>query len=186
MGEVRDIDSGGNIVEQVEHWAVYCEEREKLDALRSLITALNPKKRKASFKALIFTSRVSEVGKIVSLLQRRGLAAGALMGDMKNQARKQSLDDFRHGRINLLVTSDLAARGLDIPDISHVIALDLHSNADSYIHRAGRTARAGRRGIMVTIGDKKEMIRLVSLEKRLHITIYPKELFGGKVLSVKN
>jgi superfamily II DNA/RNA helicase len=187
MGEVKDIDSGGNILrEQVEHWAVYCEEREKLDALRSLIAALNPKKRKASFKALIFTSRGSEVGKIVSLLQHRGLAAGALMGDMKNQARRQSLDDFRSSRINLLVTSDLAARGLDIPGISHIIALDLHDNPDSYIHRAGRTARAGRRGIMVTIGDKKEMLRLAALEKRLHIIIHPKELYGGKVLPVIN
>jgi superfamily II DNA/RNA helicase len=188
MGEgIRDIDSGGNILrDQVEHWALYCEEREKLDLLRSLIAALNPKRRKASFKALIFTSRGSEVGKIVSLLQRRGLAAGGLMGSMKNQDRKQFLDDFRGGRINLLVTSDLAARGLDIPGISHVIALDLHDNPDSYIHRAGRTARAGRRGIMVTIGDKNEMLRLSALEKRLKIMIYPKELYGGRVLSVNN
>jgi superfamily II DNA/RNA helicase len=188
IGEgVRDINSGGNILkDQVEHWAIYCEEREKIDALRSLIAALNPKRRKASFKALIFTSRGSEVGKIVSLLQHRGLAAGALMGNMKNQARKQFLDDFRGGRINLLVTSDLAARGLDIPDISHVIALDLQDNPDSYIHRAGRTARAGRRGIMVTIGNKNEMFRLSALEKRLKIVIHPKELYGGKVLSVNN
>jgi superfamily II DNA/RNA helicase len=185
MGEVKDINSGGNILkEQVEHWAIYCEEREKLDALRSLIAALKAKKRKTSFKALIFTSQGSEVGRIVSLLQHRGLAAGALIGDMKNQARRQSLDDFRSSRINLLVTSDLAARGLDIPGISHVIALDLSDNPDSYIHRAGRTARAGRHGIMVTIGDKKEMIRLAALEKRLHIIIHPKELSGGKVLAI--
>ncbi|MDR0313169.1 MAG: DEAD/DEAH box helicase [Treponema sp.] len=188
MGEgVKDISSGGNILrDQVEHWAIYCEEREKLDTLRSLVAALDPKRRKTSFKALIFTSRGSEVGKIVSLLQRRGLSAGGLMGDMKNQARKQSLDDFRGGRIKLLVTSDLAARGLDIPDLSHIIALDLQENPDSYIHRAGRTARAGKRGIMVTIGDKKEMLRLAALEKRLKIIVNPKELFGGRVLAVNN
>jgi superfamily II DNA/RNA helicase len=187
MGEVKDIGSDGTILrDQVEHWAIFSEDREKLDALRSLIAALDPKKRKTSFKALIFTARASEVGKIVSLLQHRGLATAALMGDMKNQARRQALDDFRQGRINLLVTSDLAARGLDIPGISHIIALDLHENPDSYIHRAGRTARAGKRGIMVTIGDKKEMLRLSALEKRLKIIVHPKELYGGKVLSVDN
>ena len=81
----------------------------------------------------------------------------------------------------MLVSSDLAARGLDIPGITHVIALDVPEKEGGYINRAGRTGRAGKRGIMITIGDAGEMRRLVRLEKKLRITIYPKVLHGGKV-----
>jgi superfamily II DNA/RNA helicase len=81
----------------------------------------------------------------------------------------------------VLVSSDLAARGLDIPDIIHIISLDVAQNAEAYIHRAGRTGRAGKRGIMVSIGDEIEMRRLSTLEKKLGITVHPKELYGGKI-----
>jgi superfamily II DNA/RNA helicase len=176
------MESWGNILkEKVEHWAFFSEERHKLSLLCSFINAANPQGRKKSFKALIFTARGREVGKIVSLLQHRGLGAAGLWGDMKKEIRKQSLEDFRSGRIQLLVTSDLAARGLDIPGISHIIALDLGEDPDAYIHRAGRTARAGATGIMVTIGHEGEMRRLAALEKRLGITVYPKELYQGKI-----
>jgi superfamily II DNA/RNA helicase len=100
---------------------------------------------------------------------------------MDKKARKQALDDFRSGRIRFLVTSDLAARGLDIGGISHIIALDTSADPDAYVHRAGRTARAGKRGVMVTIGDEVELRRLSVLEKRLGITVYPKELYGGRI-----
>jgi superfamily II DNA/RNA helicase len=80
------------------------------------------------------------------------------------------------------VSSDLAARGLDLPGITHVIALDVPADGEAYIHRAGRTGRAGKRGIMVSIGDEDEMRRLALLEKRLGLTVYPKELYGGRVV----
>ena len=183
MGEgVQTLDSRGDILrEMVEHWAFFSQEREKIQTLRSFINAANPKNKKKSFKALIFTARGRDVGKIVSQLQSRGLGAAGLWGEMKKGARKQALDDFRSGRISLMVTSDLAARGLDIPGISHIVALDLGEDPDSYIHRAGRTARAGMKGIMVTIGHEGEMRRLAALEKRLGITVYPKELYYGKI-----
>jgi superfamily II DNA/RNA helicase len=91
------------------------------------------------------------------------------------------MERFRSGKAAVLVSSDLAARGLDIPGISHVIALDVSEDRDVYIHRAGRTGRAGKKGIMVSIGDEAEMRRLAALEKRLGIAVYPKELYGGKV-----
>jgi superfamily II DNA/RNA helicase len=91
------------------------------------------------------------------------------------------MDDFRRGRSPVLVASDLAARGLDIPDISHIIALDTGSDPDAYIHRAGRTARAGKRGIMATFGDEGELRNLAKLEKKLGIVVYPKELYQGRV-----
>jgi superfamily II DNA/RNA helicase len=179
-GGVCTEETGGNEVlrEQVEHWAFFCEEgRRKTGLLRSFIAAVNPK------KALIFTARGGEAGNIAARLQHHKLAAGALWGDMDKKSRKQALDDFRSGRIRFLVTSDLAARGLDISGVTHVISLDTSDDPEAYIHRAGRTARAGKRGVMVTIGGEAELRRLSALEKRLGIIVYPKELYGGKVVS---
>ena len=176
-GGVHIEEAGENEVlrNQVEHWAFFCEGRRKIGFLRSFIAAADPK------KALIFTGRGGEAGNIAAKLRHYKLAAGFLWGDMDKKSRKQALDDFRSGRVKFLVTSDLAARGLDISGISHVISLDTGDDPDAYIHRAGRTARAGALGIMVTIGDEAELRRLSALEKRLGITVYPKELYGGRI-----
>ncbi|MDR2740186.1 MAG: DEAD/DEAH box helicase [Treponema sp.] len=161
--------------DRIEHWAFFCEERDKIGLLRSFLAALRPR------KALVFTSRGAQVGNIVSKLQYHGISALGLYGDMDKRARKQAMDDFRRGRSAVLVASDLAARGLDIPDVSHIISLDTGADPDAYIHRAGRTARAGKRGIMATFGDEAEMRALLRLEKKLGIIVYPKELYAGKV-----
>jgi superfamily II DNA/RNA helicase len=95
--------------------------------------------------------------------------------------RKDALDSFREGRAAVLVSTDLAARGLDIPDITHVIALDVPEDEEVYIHRCGRTGRAGKKGVMVTIGDETQMRLLALLEKKLKIRVMPKELYEGKI-----
>jgi superfamily II DNA/RNA helicase len=102
---------------------------------------------------------------------------------MDKKKRKEAIDGFRSGKIPALVASDLAARGLDIPGITHVVALDAGSGEESYIHRAGRTGRAGRRGVMVTIGNAEEMHQLARIEKKLGIKVQPKELYKGKIIS---
>jgi superfamily II DNA/RNA helicase len=159
----------------IEHWALFSEGRAKIKTLRSFIAAVKPG------KTLIFTARGGQAGHIAAQLRHHGLMVGGLWGDMNGKDRKRILGDFRSGRVPCLVTSDLAARGLDIPDISHVIALDLEGGGEAYLHRAGRTARAGKRGVMVTIGDGEEMLRLERLEKALGIKIYPKELYRGRI-----
>jgi superfamily II DNA/RNA helicase len=175
--EVAVVETGEAEIlrEKITHWAFFSERRRKIQTLRSLLAALRPK------KALILSGRGGEPGKAAAQLQYHHLSAAALFGDMDKKSRKEAIDGFRSGRIPILVASDLAARGLDIPGITHVIALDVPEEEDAYIHRAGRTGRAGRRGIMITIGDAGEMRRLVRLEKRLRITVYPKELYRGKV-----
>jgi superfamily II DNA/RNA helicase len=182
-GTINAEETGENEVlrDQVEHWAFFSEERQKISLLNSLVAALDKGGKKASFKGLIFTGRGGQVGNIVSALQHHKRAAAGLWGDMDKKSRKQALEDFRAGRVRLLATSDLAARGLDIAGVSHVIALDTGENPDAYIHRAGRTARAGKRGVMVTIGDEEEMRLLSRLEKKLGIIVYPKELYEGKI-----
>jgi superfamily II DNA/RNA helicase len=161
----------------IEHWALFSEERGKISVLRSFLSAI------ASAKVLVFTARSWQVGNIMSQLQFHHLAAGALHGDMDKKLRKQALEDFRRDRIRILVTSDLAARGLDISGVTHIVALDVPETGDAYIHRSGRTARAGKRGVMVTIGNEAELRLLAKLEKKLGIVIYPKVLYGGKIMA---
>ncbi|MDR1239974.1 MAG: DEAD/DEAH box helicase [Treponema sp.] len=165
--------------DRIEHWAIFSEGRRKIQSLRSLLAAVQPK------KALIFSGRGGQPGIIVSRLQYHHISAAGLYGDMDKKKRKEAIDGFRSGKIAALVSSDLAARGLDIPGITHVIALDVPADEGPYIHRAGRTGRAGKRGIMITIGDAEEMRRLVRLEKKLGIVIHPRELYGGKIYNIR-
>ncbi|MDR1903648.1 MAG: DEAD/DEAH box helicase [Treponema sp.] len=161
----------------IEHWAFFSEERRKIASLRSLIAALNPK------KTLVFTGRGGGIGNIVSQLQYHHIAAAGISGGMDRKNRKKSLDDFRSGRVKVLVASDLASRGLDIAGIDLAAALDVPADREAYLHRAGRTGRAGKRGIMASIGDEEEMRRLALLEKKLGIVVYPKVLYRGKVIA---
>ena len=161
--------------EMIEHWAFFSESRRKTQTLRSFLAAAKPK------KALVFTGRSFEAGKIVASLQYHHIGAEGLFSGMDKKNRKNAVERFRSGKAQVLISSDLAARGLDIPGISHVVALDVPESKDAYIHRAGRTGRAGKKGIMVSIGDEIEMNRLASLEKKLGIKVCPKELYGGRV-----
>lgn len=170
--------------ERIEHWAIFSEKRRKVQTLRSLLAAV--KNKKSRIKALIFTSRNDEAGKILSQLQYHHASAAGLFGKINKKPltgaeRKEALDLFRGGKVEVLVSTDLAARGLDIPSITHVISLDVPQDGEVYIHRCGRTGRAGKRGIMVTIGDETQMRLLASLEKKLKIKIMPKELYNGQV-----
>ncbi|MHB9293509.1 putative DEAD-box ATP-dependent RNA helicase CshC [Hollandina sp. SP2] len=160
--------------ERIQHWAFFSETRKKISMLCSFLSAAKAK------KVLIFSSRGGQVGNILSQLQYHRIAAVGLYGEMDKKTRKQAIEDFKSGRARVLVSSDLAARGLDIPRISHVVALDV-PDGEGYIHRAGRTGRAGQRGIMVTLGDAEELRRLAVLEKKLGIMVYPKVLYKGSI-----
>jgi superfamily II DNA/RNA helicase len=175
--DVLTVETGGGDLHRnfIEHWAIFSEGRRKLRTLRSFISAADPG------KALVFTSRPGDAGTIVARLQYHHIAAAGLYGDLDKHKRRAALDDFRSGRIRVLVSSDLAARGLDIPAVTHVIALDVPADGEAYLHRAGRTGRAGRRGVMVTIGDAEELPRLAAIERRLGIVVYPRELYNGKI-----
>jgi superfamily II DNA/RNA helicase len=163
--------------ERITHWAFYAEQRDKADTLRGLITALNPE------KTLIFTSRADQVENIVSKLLYKKIDCTGLHAKEDKTDRKSAIDRFRSGKCRILVTSDVAARGLDIPGITHVIQMDLPDDDDFFIHRAGRTARAGKTGINIVIGDEYEMRRYSMLEKKLKITVYPKMLYGGRIVA---
>jgi superfamily II DNA/RNA helicase len=173
----EDVEDSKVLRTQIEHWAFFCEGRKKITALRSFLLAAKGE------KTLVFTDRGGQVGNILGQLRHHGVNAAGIYGDMGKVERKKAIDDFRAGRVKVLVTSDLSARGLDIPDVTHIVALDVPQTPEAYAHRAGRTARAGRRGVMATFGDDVELPRLAALEKRLGIAVQPKDLFGGRIVS---
>jgi superfamily II DNA/RNA helicase len=118
----------------------------KRETLRKLI------REAADFKnAIIFCNRKRDVVVLHKSLVKHGFSAGALHGDMDQYARMASLDAFKTGDVNLLVCSDVAARGLDIPDVSHVFNFDVPTHSEDYVHRIGRTGRAGKTGIAITL-----------------------------------
>lgn len=159
----------------ITHWAFFAEGRNKIETLRSFLLAEKP------IKALVFTAIAGQVENIVAQLNFKKIPCAGLYAKLDKIERKKSIDDFRSGRIKVLVTSDLAARGLDIPNITHVIQLDVNENEDFFIHRAGRTARAGKSGTDAIFGDEKELRSLSRIEKKLNIVIYPKMMYGGAV-----
>lgn len=115
--------------------------------------------------ALIFARTRMGTGELASELTLRGFPAEALNGDLSQDTREQVLNRFRRGQIKVLVATDVAARGLDIDGISHVFNFDLPTDAEIYVHRIGRTGRAGKTGIAVSLVTPKEQFRLRQIER---------------------
>ena len=135
----------------------------KRTALRALIERADVK------NGIVFCNRKSEVDIVAKSLQRHGFDAAAIHGDLDQAHRMKTLADFRSGALKILVASDVAARGLDIPDVSHVFNYDVSHHADDYVHRIGRTGRAGRLGqafMIVTPSDDKSLDKVLKLIKK--------------------
>ncbi len=117
--------------------------------------------------AIIFCNRKRDVSVVYNSLKRHGFNAGALHGDLDQRERMATLAKFRAGEINLLVASDVAARGLDIPAVSHVFNYDVPTHSEDYVHRIGRTGRAGREGDAITIVTPEDKRYLGGIETML-------------------
>ena len=131
----------------------------KREALRQLINGSDVK------NAIIFCNRKRDVSILHKSLVKHGYNAGALHGDMEQRDRTATLDAFRRGDIALLAASDVAARGLDIPDVSHIINFDVPTTPEDYVHRIGRTGRAGKEGFAATLVTPSEIEAVRAIEK---------------------
>jgi superfamily II DNA/RNA helicase len=142
--------------------AVYApsEDKEKRDALRQLLREYDNIKN-----AIVFANRKTTVAVLESSLKKHGFNASALHGDMDQFSRLKTLDAFRNGQITYLIASDVAARGLDIPLVSHVFNFDVPVHAEDYVHRVGRTGRAGREGHAYTLVTFEEVRALRAIEQ---------------------
>ncbi|MBS1304191.1 DEAD/DEAH box helicase [Loktanella sp. SALINAS62] len=134
---------------------------EKRDLLRRLITAEGD----ACSNAIIFCNRKSDVDMVAKSLKKHGYDAEPIHGDLDQSHRTRTLDGFRDGKIRFLVASDVAARGLDIPAVTHVFNFDVPSHAEDYVHRIGRTGRAGRSGVAIMICNPRDTKNLEDVER---------------------
>ncbi|WP_370234490.1 DEAD/DEAH box helicase [Brevundimonas sp.] len=154
----------------------------KREALRALMARDDVK------NGIVFCNRKSDVDVVAKSLKKHGFDAAPIHGDLDQSLRMKTLADFRSGDLKVLVASDVAARGLDIPDVSHVFNYDVAHNADDYVHRIGRTGRAGKTGqtfMIVTPSDDRSLDKVLKL-----IKMTPEELTldlssGGKARSAK-
>jgi superfamily II DNA/RNA helicase len=142
------------------------EPHDKRDTLRRLIRSCEGFKN-----AIVFCNRKREVAQLHRSLQRHGFNAAALHGDLDQAARTAALDSFRKGEVALLIASDVAARGLDIPAVSHVFNFDVPHHADDYVHRIGRTGRAGLTGTAITVVAPSDQKSIAAIEKLIGQTI---------------
>ena len=146
-------------VDEVEQVYYEVADRDKLEGLISLFEQDSPE------RAMIFRQTKLGVDRLVGTLKRRGLAAEAIHGDMSQKVREQVLNEFRGGKLKYLVATDVAARGLDIPEVSHVFNYDIPEDSEAYVHRIGRTARAGRSGCAVTFVGEWDADKLPPIQK---------------------
>jgi superfamily II DNA/RNA helicase len=141
------------------HFCAEGEDWAKREMLRGLVKSENVK------NAIIFCNRKRDVAVLYKSLTKHGFNAGELHGDMDQKNRTETLDKFRNGEVLLLAASDVAARGLDIPDVSHVFNFDLPWAADDYVHRIGRTGRAGKEGNSISLVGPDDLKFVKDIEK---------------------
>ena len=167
------------INENIKHLYFSCTERERINTLRKLMHILKPR------KAIAFINIAYDIENAVESLNYHGLRVEAIYGNMRKEERKKALQNFQTGKVNLLIASDIAARGLDIKDVDYIFSIDIPEDAKSYLHRAGRTARAGKEGVSISIITDREKPLIENYEKKLKIKIEAKNMYKGKIIDVK-
>ncbi|MEI7026647.1 DEAD/DEAH box helicase [Paenibacillus sp. y28] len=163
----------------LEHVFIVCEERDKIETLRRLVRNLNPK------KALVFTNQTEDVGELMAKLKYAGLSIEAIYGDAGKQERARVMSGFRRGSFQLLLATDVAARGIDIPELSYVFQIDPAIDSEHYVHRAGRTGRMGRSGVVISIITERERFIVEKFAKQLGTRFTEKALAYGKLVDVQ-
>ena len=158
---------------------VVVQEDDKREALRALIKEQDIK------NAIVFCNRKRDVAILQTSLKKHGFNAGALHGDMSQPARMETLEKFKQGEIQILVASDVAARGLDIVAMSHVFNFDVPFSPEDYVHRIGRTGRAGKTGHSFTLATPAEGDLIEAIQKLINTTIPRVEVPGLDVLALE-
>lgn len=165
LGEPEHLSVGGRLSmpEGITHYVRQCPFREKIDNIRRLVRSLEVT------RGLVFIGRSSNVEWVCKKLAYEGLKIASLVGRQDKQERQSAVAALKSGRVRLLLTTDLAARGLDIPEIDVVFNLDLPDTAAMYLHRVGRTGRAGAEGMVVTLLDPREKEKFQTVARKLNI-----------------
>ena len=169
-------DVAASLPPTLEHYSVVAEGRHKVDRLRRAIHATGAE------RALVFLNFGHRLTDTRDKLAARGMPCGVLHGGMNKLERANELAAFRRGDFRALLVSDLAARGIDVPEIDAVFNLDLPTDETHYVHRAGRTGRMGADGMVMTLADPSESFVLTKIQRKLGIDIKAADLQKGRVV----
>lgn len=163
----------------ITHMYFISDQRDKIEVLRKLVASINPE------KAIVFINKSDETEIITAKLKYHKIKAEGIHGSSSKEDRQKALEGFRSGKLQLLVASDIAARGLDIKNVSHIFNLDLPSDPKEYLHRVGRTSRTGETGTAISIVTDKELSLIKKYERDFKIEINSKTICKGKILNSK-
>jgi superfamily II DNA/RNA helicase len=162
--------------ENIEHLYLVCEDRDKPDVLRKLLHAFDMP------RSIVFVHRNDVAEEVAAKLAHHKLIVADFNANLSKLDRKQAMDGIRNGAIRIMITSDLAARGLNIPGVSHVFNLDVPTMSKAYLHRVGRTARAGAKGTAVSLVTETEARLIRRYEQELGISLQCIRVRDGRVL----
>ncbi|MBC7834372.1 MAG: DEAD/DEAH box helicase, partial [Phycisphaerales bacterium] len=176
--ELTILRAGEEPVNQnIEHFYLVCEERDKFTLLRKLLHALRPE------RAMVFVNQTGSAEDVAERLAHHKVPAGALDATGHKFSRKEAMEDFRSGRVPVLVASDVGARGLDIAGVTHVINLDAPGQSMAYLHRVGRSARGAGSGQAVTLVTDEELRLIRRYEGELGILVQAMRLREGQMIA---
>ncbi|MDT8858597.1 DEAD/DEAH box helicase [Alkalihalobacillus sp. MEB130] len=172
---VVQLEAEGGLLhtENVEHLYLRVDTRDKIDTARKLIHAENIE------KGIVFVNQLDKVAETAEKFSYKGIKALALSSDQGKQEREHALQSFRKGDTHILVATDIAARGLDVNDVTHIIQIDPPASPDSYLHRAGRTGRMGKNGTVITLIDRPNEYKLEKYKRDLKIQLEERFLARG-------
>lgn len=173
------VDPSEALRETIEHWCFHSPSRSKLDFLRRFEAAVKPE------RCLLFASSNASIFNIQKRLDYLGFPAVVLKSDNDGNERRDALAEFTNGSARWLITTDLGARGLDLLDVSHVISFDLPEEPTVYMHRAGRTGRAGKHGVSIALADLVELRRASKIAVRYGFPFVCKILDSGIVHDIE-
>jgi ATP-dependent RNA helicase RhlE len=161
-------------VESISHAAYPVEQTQKVELLLSLL------RKPGSGQVLVFTRTKHRAKKLATQLVKAGLPATSLQGNLSQNQRQLAMDNFRSGRVKILVATDIAARGIDVTQISHVINFDMPDTADAYTHRIGRTGRMERRGTALSLVTQDDLPMVQTIERLLGRSLERRKMSGSE------
>jgi superfamily II DNA/RNA helicase len=159
---------------KVEHFYFICEQRDKIKLLEKIA-------RLPEIKVLAFINDISEVSVASAKLNFKELSVGLLHSELSKMEREKALREFRSGKLNMLIATDVAARGLDIPGVTHVVNIDLPRDITQYVHRAGRTARMGASGMVLSLVTEREERDIKRYCRDLKVPVDKRIFYKGQI-----
>jgi ATP-dependent RNA helicase DeaD len=166
------------IPSKIQHQYIVSKSPKKTDTLIDLIKDIKPE------KSLVFINKNENVDRFVKELVTAGLSAGGIQTRTKNQERQHLITSFNKGKLKVLVTTDLFTRGMDFSNVTHIFNMDLPLNPVDYLHRAGRTGRMGKEGLVINIVRDKEKFVLYKMMRHLNINVTAVAKINGKIVEV--